>query len=89
MQQRLGRGPQAEAQLKARTPQGAPRREERQDMIAAAALAAAGGWSPGPARRLISWPTGPAGARGERVYELGGRPSPSWRRESKRAGPPP
>jgi hypothetical protein len=33
MQQRPGRGPHAEAQLKARTPQEAPRREEKQDMV--------------------------------------------------------
>lgn len=87
MQQRLGRGPQAEMQLKARTPQGVLSREERQDMVRRQQERAAG-----PQARAAPYMAarGPGeGARGQGVYELGGLgPCASRSRESKRAGPP-
>ena len=59
MQQRPGRGPQAETQLKARTPPGMQTRYERQDMVLwRRAAVGEGSWTQKPTMCLISRPAG-------------------------------
>ena len=79
MQQRPGRGPQSETQLKARTPPGMQTRDERQDMVRWRQEAVVeGSWTQKPTMCLISRPgVGERAAHSFMSLEVGLRASAS------------